>query len=101
MARVLLDEVDDGCILETDDCHHSRRHDHFRLLLSGSGKFVEVPLEALFLRLCPGGMIRPRAYGSSHVVADEAEFVGLDGEEVEGAEGDPTPRSESLAPCKC
>jgi hypothetical protein len=45
-------------------------------------------------------MIRPRAYGIGHIVANEAEFTGLLGEEVEGAEVDLVPGSESLAPGK-
>jgi hypothetical protein len=34
-------------------------------------------------------------------MVNEAEFAGLLGEEVEGAEGDPAPGSESLAPGGC
>jgi hypothetical protein len=55
----------------------------------------------LFLCLGLGGTPEPPACGIGLVVANEVEFAGILGEEVEGAKSDPTPGSESLAPCRC
>jgi hypothetical protein len=46
VARVVLEEVEDGCRLAADDDHHNRWWEHFRLLLNGSDEFVERALEA-------------------------------------------------------
>jgi hypothetical protein len=44
-----------------------------------------------------GGTPMLQACGIGLIVSNEAEFVGLLGKEVEGAEGDLAPRSKSIA----
>jgi hypothetical protein len=54
-----------------------------------------------FLHLGSGGTLGPWVCGVVLIVADEAEFASLLGEEVVGAEGDLAPGSEGLAPSRC
>jgi hypothetical protein len=103
-ARVILKEIVDGHRLAADDDHHGWWWDCFHLPFSDKGGRIEALLEcggtsfeASFLRLGLGRMPMPGAYVIGLVVGNEAEFTGLLGEEVEGAEGDPIFGSESMA----